>query len=59
MAGEISRRWIFKDAAENGAAAHFEQLKISPLLARLIALRGYGDAGAARRIGPQSLANTG
>lgn len=55
MPSELVRCWILKEAAENKAGHHAEQLKISPLLAHLIALRGYGDVGPARRYLSSSL----
>ena len=48
MPNGLPKRWIVKDAAANALAHHAEQLKISPLLARIVTLRGYADLEAAR-----------
>lgn len=42
------KRWVLKQADDALVARQSEQLKVSPLLARLLVLRGLADAGAAR-----------
>jgi single-stranded-DNA-specific exonuclease len=49
MPNDLAKRWVLKTVDENLVARHAAQLKISPLVARLIALRGYADAESARR----------
>lgn len=49
MPADLPKRWILKSADERVVADHASQLKISPLLARLLILRGLADAEAARR----------
>lgn len=55
MPNDLPKRWILKEAAEHTVAEHAERLKISPLLARLLTLRGYTDADTARRYLSSSL----
>jgi single-stranded-DNA-specific exonuclease len=55
MLNDPPKRWILKNADGSTVAAHAERLKISPLLARLITLRGLSDAEAARRFLSSSL----
>ncbi|MGH7827465.1 MAG: single-stranded-DNA-specific exonuclease RecJ [Candidatus Binatia bacterium] len=48
MGSAIRKRWVLKEADLAIAACHVRDLKISPLLARILALRGLIDAAAAR-----------
>ncbi len=52
---DLPKRWILKEAATHIIADHAEQLKISPLLARMVALRGFVDSESARRYLSSSL----
>jgi single-stranded-DNA-specific exonuclease len=49
------KRWILKQADPQTVAQLSEQLKISPLLARILVLRGFSDAPLARRYLSSSL----
>src|SRR5919108_5977826 len=51
------KRWILKQADPHTVAQLSEQLKISPLLARILVLRGFSDAPLARRYLSSSLRN--
>jgi single-stranded-DNA-specific exonuclease len=51
----LLKRWILKQADESRVARHRDELKISPLLARILVLRGLGDATSARRYLSSSL----
>jgi single-stranded-DNA-specific exonuclease len=55
MPNDLPKRWILKEAAEHTVADHAERLKISPLLARLLILRGFSDTDTARRYLSSSL----
>lgn len=48
MADHLPKRWVLKEADEKIVAHHAKQLNISPLLARILALRGFADADSAR-----------
>lgn len=49
MPNDLARRWVVKAVDENLVARHAAQLNLSPLIARLLALRGYTDTDGARR----------
>ena len=49
------KRWLLRDADPQGVAQQSEQLKISPLLARILILRGYSDSHSAKRYLSSSL----
>lgn len=49
------KRWLLRDVDPQGAAQQSEQLKISPLLARILILRGYSDRQSAKRYLSSSL----
>jgi len=55
MPTDLPKRWVLKQADEGIVARQAEQLKISPLLARLLVLRGLADADSARRYLSSSL----
>ena len=55
MQSDLVKRWIVKKADEGIVARHAEQLKISPLLARLMVLRGLADPDSAKRYLSSSL----
>src|SRR5215470_16729777 len=55
MPTDLTKRWIVKKADERIVARHCEQLSISPLLARLMFLRGLADPDSARRYLSSSL----
>ncbi len=55
MPSELAKRWVLKPFDEAGAARHAEQLKIPPLVARLLVQRGYGESDQARRFLSSSL----
>src|SRR5687767_2350839 len=42
------RRWVLKEADQELVDRHAKNLNISPLLARILALRGFADTGSAR-----------
>jgi single-stranded-DNA-specific exonuclease len=42
------KRWVFKQGDDGLVSRYAEELKISPLLARLLVLRGLADAASAR-----------
>lgn len=42
------KRWVLKEADETTVAGYAKQLSLSPLLSRILALRGFTDAAAAR-----------
>jgi single-stranded-DNA-specific exonuclease len=48
MAADLAMRWVLKKVDQDTVACQAKQLNISPLLARILALRGLTDAGAAR-----------
>jgi len=45
---DLPKRWILKQADEEIVGRQSEQAKISPLLARLLVLRGIADLGSAK-----------
>lgn len=49
------KRWILKEADEASAAALSRELRLPPLLARILAQRGFADADTARRFLSSSL----
>ena len=55
MRTNLQRRWVLKQADESLVSRHGEQLKISPLLARILVLRGLADAESAQRYLSSSL----
>jgi single-stranded-DNA-specific exonuclease len=55
MPSDLPKRWILKRADEVNVARQSEQLKISPLLARLLVLRGLADPDSAKRYLSSSL----
>src|SRR2546427_9962159 len=55
MPSDLTKRWIVKKADEGIVVRHSEQLKISPLLARLLVLRDLADPDSARRYLSSSL----
>jgi len=48
MPTDLPKRWVFKQADESIVARQAKELKVSPLLARLLVLRGLADADAAK-----------
>ena len=48
MSIDLPKRWILKQADEEIVGRQSEQAKISPLLARLLVLRGLADLGSAK-----------
>jgi single-stranded-DNA-specific exonuclease len=48
MSSKLQRRWFVKQADDSAVLRHAEQLKISPLLARILVLRGLGDLQSAQ-----------
>jgi single-stranded-DNA-specific exonuclease len=55
MPSDLRKRWVLKQADEGLVADHSDQLRISPLLARLLILRGLLDTDQARRYLTSSL----
>jgi single-stranded-DNA-specific exonuclease len=55
MPPELPKRWVLKQADEGLVARHCEELRISPLLARLLVLRGLADVHSAKRFLSSSL----
>jgi single-stranded-DNA-specific exonuclease len=55
MPTDLAKRWIVKKADEEVVTRQAEQLKISPLLARLLVLRGLAELDSARRYLSSSL----
>ena len=49
------KRWLVREADPPAVARHSEQLKVSPLLARILILRGYPDGQSAKRYLSSSL----
>ena len=52
---DAPKRWILKEADENAADLLSRDLKLPPLLARILAQRGFADADSARRFLSSSL----
>src|SRR3990172_5199454 len=48
MPTDLRKLWVFKQADESIVARQAKELKVSPLLARLLVLRGLADADAAK-----------
>src|SRR5688572_11907795 len=48
MPNNLQRRWFLKQADDNLISRHAEQLRISPLLARVLSLRGLSDSALAQ-----------
>ncbi|HEY7315948.1 MAG TPA: single-stranded-DNA-specific exonuclease RecJ, partial [Candidatus Binatia bacterium] len=55
MASETSKRWILKAADEEIVERQSKQAEISPLLARVLVLRGLADLDSAKRYLSSSL----
>jgi len=49
------KRWLVREADPLAVARHSEQLKVPPLLARILILRGYPDGQSAKRYLSSSL----
>ncbi len=49
MPNDLAKRWVVKTVDENLVARHASRLNVSPLIARLLALRGHTDGESARR----------
>jgi single-stranded-DNA-specific exonuclease len=48
MKTELCNRWILKETDPGIVAGHISELRISPLFARILTLRGLTDTGAAK-----------
>ncbi|MGH7794119.1 MAG: single-stranded-DNA-specific exonuclease RecJ [Candidatus Binatia bacterium] len=55
MPTALQKRWVVKEADSQSVVRQSEQLAISPLLARILILRGFTDRDAARRYLSSSL----
>jgi single-stranded-DNA-specific exonuclease len=55
MTTELRKRWVLKEADPAVVACHAKELKVSPLMARILALRGLSDTTAAKRFLSSSL----
>ena len=55
MPTDLPKRWVLKQADEALVARQSEQLKISPLLARILVLRGLADYDSTKRYLSSSL----
>ena len=55
MRSNLSKRWVLKQFDEATVARHVEHLSVSPLIARILVLRGYTDTASARRYLSSSL----
>jgi single-stranded-DNA-specific exonuclease len=55
MGAQLQKRWVLKEVDPGIISRHAEQLKVSLLLARILALRGLVEADAARRYLSSSL----
>ncbi|HBA39244.1 MAG TPA: single-stranded-DNA-specific exonuclease RecJ, partial [Deltaproteobacteria bacterium] len=51
----MQKRWVLREADESVVSLLSEQLKIPPLVARILALRGLNDLDSARRYLSSSL----
>ena len=49
MGTQLQKRWVLREADQDVVSRHAEQLQVSPLLARILALRGLTEAESARR----------
>jgi single-stranded-DNA-specific exonuclease len=48
MPTDLAKRWVLREANPQIVANYCQQLKTSPLLSRILSLRGFADADAAR-----------
>jgi len=48
MPSELAKRWVLKQADDDVVARQAQQLNLSPLLARILALRGFTDFAGAK-----------
>jgi single-stranded-DNA-specific exonuclease len=55
MLTDLPKRWVLREADDGLIARHSAQLKTSPLLARILILRGLADAESAKRYLSSSL----
>jgi single-stranded-DNA-specific exonuclease len=55
MRADLQKRWILKEAEPGIIARHVHELRVSPLLARILTLRGLTETGAAKRYLSSSL----
>ena len=55
MPPALRKRWLLRDADPQAVAHQSQQLKVSPLLARILILRGYSDGQSAKRYLSSSL----
>ena len=55
MSSKLLKRWVLKRVDEATVASHSERLKVSPLVARILVLRGCVDLESARRYLSSSL----
>jgi len=55
MPGELHKRWVLKEADERLVSLHCDTLKISPLLSRILLLRGLANPDDAKRYLSSSL----
>ncbi|MET0500519.1 MAG: single-stranded-DNA-specific exonuclease RecJ [Candidatus Binatia bacterium] len=49
MGTQLQKRWVLREADPDVVSRHATQLRVSPLLARILALRGLTEAESARR----------
>jgi single-stranded-DNA-specific exonuclease len=55
MGAQLQKNWILKEVNQAIVSRHAEQLRISPLLARILVLRGLTEADSAQRYLSSSL----
>jgi single-stranded-DNA-specific exonuclease len=55
MPADLRKRWVLKQADEILVTGHAQRLKVSPLLARILILRGLADVESAQRYLSSSL----
>jgi single-stranded-DNA-specific exonuclease len=55
MPTDLAKRWVLKDADEQTIARFGRELKTSPLLSRVLVLRGFSDCGTAKTFLSSSL----
>jgi single-stranded-DNA-specific exonuclease len=55
MGAQLQKRWVLKQADPGIVSGHAEQLKVSLLMARILALRGLAEPESARRYLSSSL----
>jgi single-stranded-DNA-specific exonuclease len=48
MPSDLAKRWVLREADPQLVANYCHQLKVSPLLARMLAMRGFADCDAAQ-----------